>query len=95
MYNLELAMCILPELDEETGITEIERVKVYLCIAEALDLTIESGANSIVFTPWPIASTYSAAEIMQLCISYWLRTSSYAQKVLRTAIATFQCKIYV
>ena len=66
MYNLELAMSILPELDEETSITEIEHAKVSLRIAEALDLTVKSGANSIVFTPWPIASPYPAAEITQL-----------------------------
>ena len=74
-------MCILPELYEDTGLTKTDRVKVYMCIADALDLTVESGAKSIVFTPWPIAMPDTAAEITQLCIAHWVRTSPYAEKV--------------
>ncbi|KAI6232117.1 hypothetical protein M3Y95_00453100 [Aphelenchoides besseyi] len=83
----KLAMCVLPELFDDEGLSRLDRVKVSMCIADALDLSVESSATSVVFTHWPIASVEQSAEILILCIAHWLRNSIYAEKL--TTISLF------
>ncbi|KAI6173261.1 Ubiquitin carboxyl-terminal hydrolase [Aphelenchoides besseyi] len=83
----KLAMCVLPELFDDEGLSRLDRVKVSMCIADALDLSVESSATSVVFTHWPIASVEQSAEILILCIAHWLRNSIYTEKL--TSISLF------
>lgn len=74
-------MCVLPELFEGEGLTRMDRVKVSMCIADALDLASEAGHQSVGFTHWPIATIEQSAEILLLCIVHWVRNSVYTEKV--------------
>ncbi|KAI6191957.1 hypothetical protein M3Y97_00284200 [Aphelenchoides bicaudatus] len=82
-----LAMCVLPELFMDEGLTRIDRFKVSMCIADALDLAAESSFENVVFTHWPIASFELSAEILLLCLSHWIRYSVYFDKVKRITVA--------
>ncbi|CAD5233445.1 unnamed protein product [Bursaphelenchus xylophilus] len=82
-----LALCILPEMFSEEGLSFLDRLKVAISIADALDLSTEMSAVSIVFSHWNIASVEQAAEILLLCIAKWLRTSIYADKIKEIVIA--------
>jgi hypothetical protein len=74
-------MCVLPELYEDEGLTRLDRVKVSMCIADALDLAAEAGCQNVVFTHWPIASVDQSAEILLLCLAHWIRYSVYFERV--------------
>lgn len=74
-------MCLLPELFEDEGLTRLDRVKVSMCIADALDLSTEAGSENVVFTHWPIASAEQSAEILLLCLAHWIRYSVYSDRV--------------
>lgn len=52
-----------------------------MAINDALDLSVEMAAESIVFSHWNVSTVELAAEILILCIAKWLRTSCYREKV--------------
>lgn len=87
-FNLELAMCVLPELYENEGLTRVDRFKVSMCIADALDLAAESSAENVVLTHWPIASFEQSAEILLLCLAHWIRYSVYFDRVCPKSVVT-------
>ncbi|KAI6222982.1 60S ribosomal protein L28 [Aphelenchoides fujianensis] len=82
----ELAMCVLPELFPGEGLTRMDRVKVSMCIADALDLSAEAGHQAVAFTHWSVASIEQSAEILLLCIAHWVRNSVYAEKLTNISL---------
>jgi hypothetical protein len=78
----KLAMCVLPELFEDEGLTRMDRVKVAMCIADALDLSAEASLETVVFSHWSIASVEQSAEILLLCLAHWIRSSVYFDRVV-------------
>ncbi|CAD5229714.1 unnamed protein product [Bursaphelenchus okinawaensis] len=82
-----LALCILPEMFSDEGLSFLDRLKVALAIADSLDLSTEMSAQSIVFSHWNIASVEQAAEILLLCIAKWIRSSVYTDRIKEIIIA--------
>uniref|UniRef100_A0A1I8B6I1 Macro domain-containing protein n=1 Tax=Meloidogyne hapla TaxID=6305 RepID=A0A1I8B6I1_MELHA len=80
-----IAHCILPrpvQSDDFVDIDELVEFDLMLCYRNVMDLSIEEGYNSVVFThPLLYMDKTSVVTLAVAVLSYWMEFSVYAEKV--------------
>jgi hypothetical protein len=81
----EIAHCILPrpvQSDDFVDIDELVEFDLMLCYRNIMDLSIENGYSSVVFThPLLYLDKTSVVSLAVAVLSYWMEFSIYAEKV--------------
>ena len=81
----EIAHCILPrpvQSDDCVDIDELVEFDLMLCYRNVMDLLIEKGYNSVVFThPLLYMDKTSVVTLAVTVLTYWMEFSVYAEKV--------------
>lgn len=80
-----IAHCILPrpvQSDDFVDIDELVEFDLMLCYRNVMDLSIEEGYNSVVFThPLLYMDKTSVVTLAVAVLSYWMEFSVYAEKL--------------
>ena len=94
MIFKEIAHCILPrpvQSDDFVDIDELVEFDLMLCYRNVMDLLIEDGYGSVVFThPLLYMDKTSVVSLAVSVLSYWMEFSVYAEKVWLRGMSNFR-----